>query len=197
MPNIGEAFRAQELCRNICRRIANESPGRDTNGGRLRRCRLGKEIVAAKSRRLLTQLRLLPLILQERRMAVCSKQLPRQLLLFAGCNGRYCGLAIVAEIGDGISDASHFLDRPRSEPHCFSTSARHVFPAAASAANLALHTSERSVTCSLRQVAMRRFPGSTLAQAFLISSAQAPNCAIAVDTSRNDKTAQSDKIFSI
>jgi hypothetical protein len=27
-------------------------------------------------------------------------------------NGRYCGLAIVAEIGDGIPDASHFLDAP-------------------------------------------------------------------------------------
>jgi hypothetical protein len=44
---------------------------------------------------------------------------------------------------------------------------------------------------------MRRFPGSMLAQAFLISSAQAPNCAIALDTSRNDKAAQTDKIFSI
>jgi hypothetical protein len=36
----------------------------------------------------------------------------RLLLLFAGGNGRYCGLAIVAEIGEGISDASHFLDAP-------------------------------------------------------------------------------------
>src|SRR5262249_15073226 len=90
-----------------------------------------------------------------------------------------------------------FWMRPRSVPHCFSTSARHVFPAAATSANLALHTSERSVTCSLRQVAMRRFPGSMLAQAFLISSAQAPNCAIALDTSNNDKAAQTDKIFSI
>jgi hypothetical protein len=36
----------------------------------------------------------------------------RLLLLFAGGNGRYCGLAIVAEIGESISDASHFLDAP-------------------------------------------------------------------------------------
>ena len=40
----------------------------------------------------------------------------RLLLLFAGGNGRYCGLAIVAEIGEGISDASHFLDARRPEP---------------------------------------------------------------------------------
>jgi hypothetical protein len=38
------------------------------------------------------------------------------LLLFAGGNGRYCGLAIVAEIGEGISDASHFLDAPTFGP---------------------------------------------------------------------------------
>src|ERR1700724_2043773 len=37
---------------------------------------------------------------------------PRLLLLFAGGNGRYCCLAIVAEIGEGISDASHFLGAP-------------------------------------------------------------------------------------
>jgi hypothetical protein len=38
-----------------------------------------------------------------------------------------------------------------------------------------------------------------LAQAFLISASQAPkrDCAIALDTSRNDKAAQIDKIFSI
>ena len=35
-----------------------------------------------------------------------------ELLLFAGGNRRYCGFAIVAEIGEGISDASHFLDAP-------------------------------------------------------------------------------------
>lgn len=40
----------------------------------------------------------------------------RLLLLFAGGNGRYCGLAIVAEIGEGISDASHFLDAPTFGP---------------------------------------------------------------------------------
>ena len=40
----------------------------------------------------------------------------RLLLLFAGGNGRYCGLAIVAEIGEGIFDASHFLDARRPEP---------------------------------------------------------------------------------
>jgi hypothetical protein len=34
------------------------------------------------------------------------------LLLLTSDNGRYCGLAIVAEIGDGIPDASHFLDAP-------------------------------------------------------------------------------------
>jgi hypothetical protein len=38
------------------------------------------------------------------------------LLLFAGGSGRYCGLAIVAEIGEGISDASHFLDAPTFGP---------------------------------------------------------------------------------
>ena len=37
----------------------------------------------------------------------------------------------------------------------------------------------------------------TLVCSILISSAQAPNCAIALDTSRNDKAAQTDKIFSI
>ena len=37
-------------------------------------------------------------------------------LLFAGGNGRYCGLAIVAEIGEGIFDASHFLDAPTFGP---------------------------------------------------------------------------------
>ena len=37
-------------------------------------------------------------------------------LLFAGGNGRYCGLATVAEIGEGISDASHFLDAPTFGP---------------------------------------------------------------------------------
>jgi hypothetical protein len=38
-----------------------------------------------------------------------------------------------------------------------------------------------------------------LAQTFLISVAQAPtpDCAIALDTRRNDKVAQIDKIFSI
>jgi hypothetical protein len=36
-----------------------------------------------------------------------------------------------------------------------------------------------------------------LAHAFLISSAQAPVCAIALDTSRKDKAAQIAKIFSI
>ena len=40
----------------------------------------------------------------------------RLLLLFAGGNGRYCGLAIVAEIGEGISDASQFLDAPTFGP---------------------------------------------------------------------------------
>jgi hypothetical protein len=92
-----------------------------------------------------------------------------------------------------------FWIRRRSVLHCFCTSARHVFPAAATSANLALHTSERSATCSLTQVAIRRFPGSMLAQTFLISAAQAPtsDCAIALDTRRNDKVAQIDKIFSI
>jgi len=33
-------------------------------------------------------------------------------LLLTSDNGRYCGLAIVAEVGDGITDASHFLDAP-------------------------------------------------------------------------------------
>ena len=61
-----------------------------------------------------------------------------------------------------------FWIRRRSVPHCCCTSVRHVFPAAATSANLALHTSERSVTCSLRQVAMRRFPGLMLAQVFYI-----------------------------
>jgi hypothetical protein len=39
-----------------------------------------------------------------------------------------------------------------------------------------------------------------LAQTFLISAAQAPtppDCAIALDTRRNDRVAQIDKIFSI
>jgi len=83
-------------------------------------------------------------------------------------------------------------------PHCFSTSARHIFPAAAISA-IHLHTSERSATRSLRQVAMRRFPGSMLPQAFLISAAQAPrpDRAIALETKRNDTVAQIDKIFSI
>ena len=67
-----------------------------------------------------------------------------------------------------------FLMRRLSVPHCFSTSARHVFPAAATSANLALHTSERSVRRSLRQAAIRRFPGSMSAQTFLMSAAQAP-----------------------
>jgi hypothetical protein len=40
----------------------------------------------------------------------------RLLLLFASGNGRYCGLAIVAEIGEGIFDASHFLDAPTFGP---------------------------------------------------------------------------------
>jgi hypothetical protein len=34
------------------------------------------------------------------------------LLLFPGDNGRYCGLAIVTEFGEGIPDASYFLDAP-------------------------------------------------------------------------------------
>ena len=38
------------------------------------------------------------------------------LLLFAGGNGRYCSLATVAEIGEGISDASQFLDAPTFGP---------------------------------------------------------------------------------
>ena len=33
-------------------------------------------------------------------------------LLFAGDNGRYCGLAIVTEFCEGIPDASYFLDAP-------------------------------------------------------------------------------------
>jgi hypothetical protein len=36
----------------------------------------------------------------------------RLLLLLTSDNGCYCGLAIVTEIGDGIPDASHFLDAP-------------------------------------------------------------------------------------
>ena len=77
-----------------------------------------------------------------------------------------------------------FWMRRRSVPHCFSTSARHVFPAAATSANLALHTSESSVPCTLSSHAeVTRFD---VGAGFFISSAQAPNCAIALDTSRND-----------
>ena len=92
-----------------------------------------------------------------------------------------------------------FWMRRRTVPHCPSTSVRHVFPAAATSASLALHTSERSVRCSLTQAAIRLLPGWMLAQAFFISASQAPNrdCANAPETSRNDKAAQIDKIFSI
>ena len=104
-----------------------------------------------------------------------------------------------------------FLMRRRSVLHCFSTSARHVFPAAATGANLALHTSERSATCSLRQVAMRLPQGLMSLQTFLISALQAPipdfaapadcaptlDCAIAPDTKSNDRVAQIGKSFSI
>ena len=50
------------------------------------------------------------------RAPVMLQTAARLLLLFAGGNGRYCGLAIVAEIGEGISDASHFLDAPTFGP---------------------------------------------------------------------------------
>jgi hypothetical protein len=36
----------------------------------------------------------------------------RLLLLPAGDNGRYCSFAIIAKIGEGISDASHLLNAP-------------------------------------------------------------------------------------
>jgi hypothetical protein len=82
---------------------------------------------------------------------------------------------------------------------CFSMSARHDFPAAATSASLALHTSERSATRSLRQVATRPPPGLMVPQAFLISAAQAPrpDCAVALDTKMSDKAAQINKGFSI
>src|SRR5262245_49255278 len=82
---------------------------------------------------------------------------------------------------------------------CFSTSARHVFPAATTLANLSLHASERSAKCSFTQVAIRRFPGLMLAQTFLISAAQAPtlDCAIALDNKMNDTESQIEKISSI
>src|SRR5262249_29465658 len=40
----------------------------------------------------------------------CLNGCPLAFLLLTSGNGRYCGLAFVAEIGDGILDASHFLD---------------------------------------------------------------------------------------
>ena len=43
------------------------------------------------------------------RAPVMLQTAARLPLLFAGGNGRCCGLAIVAEIGEGISDASHLV----------------------------------------------------------------------------------------
>jgi hypothetical protein len=90
------------------------------------------------------------------------------LLLFAGGSGRYCGLAIVAEIGEGISDASHFLDAPTFGPALLLYVRAACFSSRRDLGQSCLHTSARSVTCSLRQVAMRRFPGLMLAQVFYI-----------------------------
>src|SRR5262245_31175592 len=84
--------------------------------------------------------------------------------------------------------------------HCFSASARHAFTAAATSANLLLHASERFVRFSLTQVAIRPPPGSTLAQAFLMSAAQAPVdpvCAIALDTNKKINAAEVDRTLSI
>src|SRR5262245_35394095 len=43
-------------------------------------------------------------------LGCCLNGCPLAFLLLTSGNGRYCGLAFVAEIGDGILDASHFLD---------------------------------------------------------------------------------------
>jgi hypothetical protein len=48
MLNIGEAFVAQQFIGDVCRRVANESAGRDANRAGFRRRLLGKALVAAE-----------------------------------------------------------------------------------------------------------------------------------------------------
>jgi hypothetical protein len=48
MQDIGEAFAAQQLIGDVCRRVANKTAGRDANGGDFRRPLLGKRIAAVE-----------------------------------------------------------------------------------------------------------------------------------------------------
>src|SRR5262245_24351880 len=48
MLNIGEAFRSQQFIGDVCRRVANESAGRDANRGGFWRRLLGKGLAATE-----------------------------------------------------------------------------------------------------------------------------------------------------
>ena len=79
----------QRLCRSV-RREPEWSRARSSAG-----CKLNNDTVALPSA--LTQ-------------QTDKKGTNLGILLLTSNNGRYCGLAFISEIGDGILDASHFLD---------------------------------------------------------------------------------------
>ena len=121
----------------------------------------------------------------------------RLLLLFSGGNGRYCSLAIVAKFGEGISDASHFLHAPTFGPALLLYVRAACFSSRRDLGQSCLAYVRKVCDMLLEASGNAEVSRFDVGAGFLTSSAQAPNCAIALDTGRNDKTAQTDKIFSI